>query len=150
MPHIQCNGANLYYEDCGEGQPIIFIHGAMAGLRFFEPQHACMHEWGGYTVSFFKIKEDWAPSPLLFKGLPDDRCQAPHYGYVFKGKARLKYKDYEETINTGEAYYMKPGHIPVHAEKGTEFLEISPKEENEKTMTVVRKNMKEMQAKKLV
>ena len=35
---IQCNGADLYYEDCGEGQPIVFLHGAWAGLRFFEPQ----------------------------------------------------------------------------------------------------------------
>ena len=38
MPVIQCNGADLYYEDHGEGQPIIFLHGATAGLRYFEPQ----------------------------------------------------------------------------------------------------------------
>lgn len=38
MPVIQCNGADLYYEDHGEGQPIVFLHGATAGLRFFEPQ----------------------------------------------------------------------------------------------------------------
>jgi len=38
MPVIQCNGADLYYEDYGEGQPIVFLHGAWAGLRFFEPQ----------------------------------------------------------------------------------------------------------------
>lgn len=107
-------------------------------------------DWGDYTVSFFKIKEDWDPSPLMFKGLPDDRCQAPHYGYVLKGKARMKYKDHEETFSAGEAYYTKPGHIPGHIEKGTEFFEVSPKEENEKTMAVVLKNMKELQAKKLV
>ncbi|WP_255171249.1 alpha/beta fold hydrolase [Natrononativus amylolyticus] len=38
MPGIQCNGANLYYEDHGDGAPIIFLHGATAGLRYFEPQ----------------------------------------------------------------------------------------------------------------
>lgn len=38
MPVIQCNGAELYYEAHGEGQPIVFLHGATAGLRFFEPQ----------------------------------------------------------------------------------------------------------------
>ena len=38
MPVIQCNGANLYYEDHGEGEPILFLHGAVAGLRYFEPQ----------------------------------------------------------------------------------------------------------------
>lgn len=38
MPVIQCNGADLYYEDHGEGQPIVFLHGGTAGLRYFEPQ----------------------------------------------------------------------------------------------------------------
>ncbi|ELY61692.1 alpha/beta fold hydrolase [Natronococcus jeotgali] len=38
MPYIQCNGADLYYEDHGEGPPIVFLHGVMASHRFFEPQ----------------------------------------------------------------------------------------------------------------
>ena len=38
MPVIQCNGAELYYEEHGEGQPLVFLHGGTAGLRFFEPQ----------------------------------------------------------------------------------------------------------------
>ncbi|WP_255171128.1 alpha/beta fold hydrolase [Natrononativus amylolyticus] len=38
MPSIQCNGANLYYEDHGDGEPIVFLHGATAGLRYFESQ----------------------------------------------------------------------------------------------------------------
>lgn len=38
MPVIECNGATLYYEDYGEGQPLVFLHGAWMGLRFFEPQ----------------------------------------------------------------------------------------------------------------
>ncbi|WP_254532986.1 alpha/beta fold hydrolase [Natrinema gelatinilyticum] len=38
MPYIQCHGADLYYEDHGEGTPIVFLHGVMASHRFFEPQ----------------------------------------------------------------------------------------------------------------
>lgn len=38
MPVIQCHGADLYYEEHGEGQPIVFLHGATAGLRYFESQ----------------------------------------------------------------------------------------------------------------
>lgn len=38
MPTIQCNDATLYYEDHGDGDPIVFLHGATAGLRYFEPQ----------------------------------------------------------------------------------------------------------------
>lgn len=37
MPVIQYDGVNLYYEDHGEGEPILFLHGAVAGLRHFEP-----------------------------------------------------------------------------------------------------------------
>ncbi|MGM0591123.1 MAG: alpha/beta fold hydrolase [Halobacteriota archaeon] len=40
MPLCRCNGANLYYEDDGGGQPLVFLHGVMAGLRYFEPQLA--------------------------------------------------------------------------------------------------------------
>lgn len=38
MSTIECNGATLYYEEYGEGQPIVFLHGAAAGLRYFEEQ----------------------------------------------------------------------------------------------------------------
>lgn len=38
MPTLQCNGADLYYEDRGEGEPILFLHGVLHGLRFFESQ----------------------------------------------------------------------------------------------------------------
>ena len=44
MPISQCNGANLYFEDYGEGQPIVFLHGAWAGLRFFEAQLSGLSE----------------------------------------------------------------------------------------------------------
>lgn len=38
MSYVRCNGADLYYEDHGEGQPIVFLHGAWAGCRYFEGQ----------------------------------------------------------------------------------------------------------------
>jgi pimeloyl-ACP methyl ester carboxylesterase len=38
MPVFQCNGADLYYEDHGAGQSIVCLHGAAAGLRYFELQ----------------------------------------------------------------------------------------------------------------
>ena len=38
MPVIKCNGANLYYEESGNGDAIVFLHGVLHGLRFFEPQ----------------------------------------------------------------------------------------------------------------
>lgn len=38
MPVTSCNGANIYYEDAGTGDPILFLHGAWAGCRYFEAQ----------------------------------------------------------------------------------------------------------------
>lgn len=38
MPRIYCDRADLYYEDFGEGRPVVFLHGAWAGCRFFEEQ----------------------------------------------------------------------------------------------------------------
>ena len=38
MSVIECNGANLYYEDYGEDRTLVFLHGGTAGLRYFEPQ----------------------------------------------------------------------------------------------------------------
>ena len=34
------NGAQLYYESSGDGQPILFLHGVMMGSRFFSEQHS--------------------------------------------------------------------------------------------------------------
>ena len=38
MPLVECNGTDLYYEDHGTGQPLVFLHGAWAGCRYFEAQ----------------------------------------------------------------------------------------------------------------
>ena len=38
MPVTNCNGADLYWEDHGEGDPLVCLHGAWAGCRYFEHQ----------------------------------------------------------------------------------------------------------------
>jgi hypothetical protein len=94
---------------------------------------------GDYTIAFETYTADADLTPF-FEGLPDDRCQCPHWGYVVKGKLTYKTADGEETFETGQAYYAPPGHTPVlHA--GTEVVEFSPTQELEKTMEVVEKNM---------
>ena len=75
----------------------------------------------------------------LFRGLPDDRCQCPHWGYLIKGRFRVKYADREEVVNAGEVYYMSPGHIPI-IEEDAEIVEFSPKGEYQKTMEVAMRN----------
>lgn len=96
---------------------------------------------GGYTVGFESYRQDMDAAPF-FKGLPDDRCQCPHWGIVRKGKLGFRYADREETIAEGEAYYAKPGHTPI-LYAGSEVVEFSPTEELLKTMEVVTRNFEE-------
>jgi len=96
-------------------------------------------ELGGYTVGFQSTSVDADVAPF-FQGLPDDRCQAPHWGYVFKGKITFRYADREETYEAGDAYYAPPGHTPVLFD-GCELVEFSPTDELGKTLEVVMKNI---------
>jgi len=102
-------------------------------------------ELEGYTVGFTEFHAD-VDGTALVKGLPDDRCQCPHWGYVFKGKLVFEYADGEETYEAGEAFYAPPGHVPVLHAAGTELVMFSPAEELRKTEEVIAKNMQAMQA----
>ena len=94
---------------------------------------------GGYTVGFESHTAD-AEVSALFKGLPEDRCQCPHWGYVIKGAITFDFGDRKERYEAGDAYYAPPGHLPMfHA--GTELVEFSPTDELGKTMEVVMKNL---------
>jgi hypothetical protein len=96
---------------------------------------------GDYTIAFETYTADADLTPF-FAGLPDDRCQCPHWGYVVKGKLTYKTADGEESFETGQAYYAPPGHTPV-LYAGTEVVEFSPTKELQETMEVVEKNMRE-------
>ena len=85
-------------------------------------------ELDGYTVTFTSLVEDIDATPFM-KGLPDDRCQCPHWGYVIKGKMTARYADRDEVFEAGDAFYTPPGHVPVTNEPGTEFVSFSPSEE---------------------
>src|ERR687884_1890525 len=78
-------------------------------------------ELGGYTVGFESFREDADATPLM-KGLPDDSCQSPHWGYVLSGRVTFRYADREESYEAGDAYYAPPGHVPV-VSAGTDVIE---------------------------
>jgi quercetin dioxygenase-like cupin family protein len=101
-------------------------------------------ELGGYTVGFESFRED-ADATELLKGLPGDRCQSPHWGYVLEGRITFLYADHDEVYETGDAYYAPPGHVPVIA-AGTRVVEFSPTEEYGQTMEVLARNLAALQA----
>jgi len=80
------------------------------------------------------------------RGLPDDRCQCPHWGYVLTGRVTFRYADREEVFAAGDAFYTPAGHVPVQHEPGTEIVLFSPSEELSKTEAVMARNMEAMQA----
>jgi len=132
-----------------ETQTLTKTHASKGQLkleRMGEIYQAAATQWGGFNISFEKALADADITPFL-KGLPDNLDQCPHWGYVFKGKIIVRYKDHEETIKEGEAYYIAPGHT-AKVTKGTELIEFSPVNEYQKTMGAVMKNWQEIEAKK--
>jgi hypothetical protein len=101
-----------------------------------EGRYVELEDW---TVSFERFPIGSDPSPV-FRGLPDDRCQCPHWGYVISGEITVTYADASETLRAGDAYYLPPGHLTVLADN-TEVVEFSRTNELEKTMAVVSANM---------
>ena len=99
-------------------------------------------DWGGMTVERGSARNRTEPGEA-FRGLPDDRCQCPHWGYVLKGQLSYRTADGVETFNAGDLYYVGPGHTPAY-EAGTEYIEFSPSDELAKTADVVVANVEAM------
>ena len=97
------------------------------------------HLDGGYTVAFETYTADADLGPF-FEGLPNNQCQAAHWGYVIEGKVKYSYGDHDEIFETGEGYYVPPGHTPT-LYAGTTLVEFSSTDELQRTMEVVTKNM---------
>ncbi|HXF58068.1 MAG TPA: hypothetical protein VNO34_10965 [Actinomycetota bacterium] len=51
-------------------------------------------------------------TPAAAVGLPDDRCQCEHWGYVLEGKLIFYTAQGEEEFVAGDAYQVGPGHTP--------------------------------------
>jgi len=78
----------------------------------------------GYTLGYESFKADIDTAPL-FVGLPDDRCQCPHWGLITSGQITFRWADHEETYGEGDAYYAPPGHTTLIT-AGTAAVEFSP------------------------
>ena len=97
------------------------------------------HLDGGYSVCFESHTAD-ADLADRFRGLPDDRCPLPRWGYVIRGKVAFVIADRQETYAAGDAYYVPPGHTPIHY-AGAELVEFSPTDVLAQTISVVMDNL---------
>src|SRR3954465_10104335 len=124
--------------------PKVSKDGATGGGEF-GPVTDRSEDLEGYTVNFVTFPQDVDATPLL-KGLPDDRCQCPHWGYVIKGRMTMRFGDREEVFEAGDAWFAPPGHAPVQHEPGTEIVQFSPTEALRETEAAMMRNMQAMQA----
>ena len=107
------------------------------------PVEAFERDFGDYIVNFVTFHPDMDQTPLM-KGLPDNRCQCPHWGYVITGSFTYRCADHDETVQAGEAFYLPPGHVPVANAPDSVLVQFSPTDELRKTEKVLFENLKAM------
>jgi hypothetical protein len=95
----------------------------------------------GMRIAFETMPSKFPQDESPFRGLPGDRCQCDHWGYLFQGSFRVVYLDGpDEIVRAGEAYHLRPGHF-VQTLEPVELIELSPIEEHDRTMAAVIRNM---------
>ena len=57
-------------------------------------------DWGETRVAIETMPANFPPDESPFTGLPDDRCQCPHWGYVAKGSFTVTYLDGSRSAST--------------------------------------------------
>ena len=109
--------------------------------------HGPVEEWSqdvdGWNIEFVRFGVDMDSAPLL-KGLPDDRCPCPHWGYVLSGRVVFTFADHEEAHEAGDAFYVPGGHLQ-RVDAGTEYLQFSPAEELQVVSDTVMRNFRALQ-----
>ena len=78
----------------------------------------------GLMVGFVRLPAGADLRPAT-KGLPNDLCPCPHWGYMVSGKVRMHTPTGGETYEAGQAFYWGPGHAP-EALEDSEYVDFSP------------------------
>lgn len=85
--------------------------------------------YGTLAGEYFSLAAGTDISPLL-KGLKDDLCQSPHWGYLVEGEVTAIYKDgQQEKVSGGDLFYWPPGHT-IRVRKDAEIILFSPQKEH--------------------
>jgi hypothetical protein len=104
--------------------------GAVARLQ---PGFGDASESGVLSAEFFSLEAGTDIAPLL-RGLEDDLCQAPHWGYLAKGALTVTYRDgASENVASGDLFYWPPGHT-ISVRQDAELLMFSPEHAHRKVL----------------
>jgi hypothetical protein len=96
--------------------------------------------YGKIAGEYFSLAAGTDIAPLL-KGLEDDLCQSPHWGYLIDGEVRVTYKNgREETVSGGDIFFWHSGHT-VKIERDAEIILFSPQTEHCKVVNHLRNQL---------
>ena len=96
--------------------------------------------YGKMAGEYFSMAAGTDIAPLL-KGLEDDLCQSPHWGYLIEGEITVTYTDgSKESVNGGDLFYWPPGHT-VAVTRDAEIILFSPQQEHCAVVEHLRKQL---------
>jgi hypothetical protein len=94
---------------------------------------------GNMMISYAKMPV--GPLDAILEGLPNNSCQCPHWGYLFKGQITIQYHNGEkEVIKAGDVYYLPPGHSGSIDEEAV-AIEFSPEKEYNEVIEHIKKKL---------
>lgn len=97
--------------------------------------------FGRMGGEYFSLGAGTDIAPLL-KGLKDDTCQTPHWGYMISGELVVSYSDgTTETCKGSDLFYWPPGHS-VRVIEDAEVILFSPQHEHTQVMEHMLEKMK--------
>ncbi|GAA2640857.1 hypothetical protein GCM10010307_41530 [Streptomyces vastus] len=74
------------------------------------------------------------------RGNRTNLCQCPHWGYLLKGRLKMRTKSGDEIYEAGQAFYWAPGHAP-EALEDCEYIDFSPTKEFNEVIDHVKAQM---------
>lgn len=90
-----------------------------------EGLRTCSTDQGGMTIGYAEMPAGMDITPAL-KGLPDDLCQCPHWGYILEGAVQVRYADgSQEIVEAGDVFHWPAGHT-AWFDEDTKWVEFSP------------------------
>ena len=99
--------------------------------------------FGNMDVVYHELPKGTDFTPLL-KGLPNDSCHCPHWGYIIQGAFRFIYDDgTQEVYETGDVFYAPSGHTAI-VDEDLKFIDFSPTKEHNEVLAHVGKVMSEI------
>lgn len=86
-------------------------------------------DYESLAAEYFSLGAGTDIAPLL-KGLDDDACQSPHWGFMISGEVIITYTGgSEETCSGEDLFYWPPGHS-VRVVRDAEVILFSPQVEH--------------------